>query len=266
MLPFKLISGSLRCATPLASSQLQVGLNNGLNPRSNRSQLYSSIEQQGRNNVRHFSFSYPSLQAQTSIPEKPKKPVTPWIAFIRDRRGDILRQKPDASVTEITSTLAKEWRQMDKSRYIDDYQRRRDEHSRRVEAYENSLTFEQLNLIEQEKSKKRESRAQKEIKKTNPPTKPRNAANLFISSRSNDLDVRERLKHSSMAEILKSLAEEYRNLSDSEKQRYLNMQEDDRQRYRQQFAQWYDSIQKRTDLTKAARQIAETMRIKAKMP
>lgn len=263
MLPFKLISSTIRCASSLTLSKLQVGVTTGSS--SEVPHLYSGAQQQDCPRRRHFSFTTQALQAQTSVPERPKRPLSPWNAFFLDRREDILKHKPDAKLAEISSTIAKEWRDMDKSRYIDDYQKRREEYLRQIEEYENSLTFEQLDLIEQEESKKRDLKARKEISKTHPPTKPRNAYNLYASVRFNDLNFREGLKNSPTHELLKILAEEFRNLSDNEKQKYLDMQENDKRRYKQELAQWYEGIQKRTNLSKAARQIADNMRLKAKL-
>lgn len=194
------------------------------------------------------------------LPLKPKKPVTPWIAFLQDRKSDYANYGQGMKATEMSVILSKEWREMDRSKYEDDYKRKHEEYLRAVQEYEDSLTDEQRDAIKSYKDVVRQVKAKKQIFKSHPPRLPRNAANMFCHHRSKQHDVKEDLQRRKPGAVFKDLFEEYRNLSADEKKRYIDMQEEDKTRFAREFKVWYESIQNNENLTRAARDHAEQMR------
>lgn len=200
-------------------------------------------------------------QANIDLPNRPKKPVTPWIMFVRERKDQVIAEHGSKmSAAEISKILAKEWQRIDKSRYENEYKRLHQDYERRIKAYEDALTDEQLDLIGFQKEAKRESRAMKQLKKTGPPVMPRNPANLYCHVRSKQDDFKELLKTKRPPEVFKEIFQEYRSLSDSEKQKYLAMQEEDKSRFQQEFLAWFEGVQNNENLTKAVREQANQMR------
>lgn len=203
------------------------------------------------------------VKLDIEVPLRPKKPVTPWIAFVRERKEEIMSQRR-MTAPEIASILSKEWRQIDRSRYEQDYFKRREDYLRDLQNFENSLTEEQRDMLDVQKSAKRENRATKEIRKTNPPVLPRNSANFFCKKRSKDADIVEKLKTQRISEVFSNLFKEYRRLPADVKRKYVEMQEQDRVRFRNEFLDWYKDIHMNRELTKAAKDKAKVMRDRLK--
>jgi transcription factor A len=201
-----------------------------------------------------------AARMHVEVPEKPKKPVTPWISFVRERKDEVLRQRGKMSASQLSVILAQEWKHTDKAKYEQEYKQKHEEYMRLVEDYQNSLTPEQIDQLDLRKSAKRESKAMKQLRKTNPPVMPRNPANLYCHERSKQDDFKEMLKHKKAAQVFSDIFKEYRQLSDAEKQKYIEMQEEDKARFQKEFLAWYESVQANENLTKAAREQANMMR------
>lgn len=211
-----------------------------------------------------FKVSTPPELIDARLPAKPKKPITPWIAFVRERKNELLAQKGKMSAPELTSILSEEWKQVDQSRYDEEFKQKHEEYQKLVEEYENSLTNEQRDLLDLQRTLKRETKAAKMLRKTNPPIMPRNPANLYCHERCKQGDFKEMLKYKKPSQLFSDIFKEYRSLSESEKQKYINMQEEDKVRFQQEFIAWYEGIQANENLTKVAREQADVVRARLK--
>lgn len=202
-------------------------------------------------------------KAEAGLPSKPKKPETTWIAFVRDNKEKYLKQKPMIA-TELTTLLSKEWQIADKSRYEQEYLWKREEYRQAIESYKNSLTDEQRAVIKINKSLKKESKAMKILRHTKPPVLTRNPANLYCVERCKEPDIKERLKHEKSSLVLRDLFADYRNLSDSEREKYVEMQQKDKLRFQHEFHQWYDRIKSDPSLSKTVHDKANTLHARFK--
>lgn len=202
-------------------------------------------------------------EAETDLPQRPKKPVTPWISFLRDHKDEQLRHR-SMKASELAAILAKEWQSADKSRYLEEYKQRQEEYRRAIESYESSLNDQQRALIKLKKDLKRESKAMKKLRSLNPPILPRNPANMYCVERCKDPDIKARMKIKKSSLVLGDLFAEYRNLSPSEKERYLELQQKDKQRFQHEFNQWYNGIQSDSSLSKTVREKADLLHARFK--
>lgn len=205
-----------------------------------------------------------SLEPDINLPQRPKRPITPWLAFVRDKKDDVLKQKDKMTAAELAVVLAKEWKQTDKSRYQEEYDRQQQDYHRKLEEYNNSLTEEHRDYLVLQKKFNREHKAEKQLRKTKPPVLPRNPANLYCQERSKHADVKDQMKHRKPANVFSDIFKEYRELSECEKKKYLEMQEEDKSRFQHEFLVWYESIQNNENLTKATREKADALRARFK--
>lgn len=252
MFSSKFISSSIRCLSSLTSSQIP--LNQGVTAAAFQNTQFDNRP------VRQFSVS-PTLLSSTNValPPKPKRPANPFAIFVKEKRGTFINMAPTASAPEIISMLGKEWKHMDKSKYEEEFRRRRDEYSEEIERYNNSLSEEQRDLLKQEVSVAKQLKARRELLSTRPPKYPRSANNLYISQRVSDSDMQEIKRHEGISEMFKRVNAEYRNLPFEEKQKFKSMAEDDRERYRLEFVEWYKRVQQRDDLRLITRRAIKDM-------
>lgn len=199
---------------------------------------------------------------EVNVPAKPKRPPSSWVAFVKDRKNDILRQKQNMTASEMAVILSKEWKSMDKSKYEQEYLKQREEYARLNEEFKSSLTDEQKEYIQIMKTMEKENKALRELRKTKPPKMPRNAANLYCLERCQHPDVKDQLKTSKSSQVFSNLFKEYRTLNDSEKEKYFRLHQDDIKRFKNEFLNWYDNIQQDTNLSEAAKEQADIMKIR----
>lgn len=283
MLALKFVSSSVRGVSVLAKNQLGFTISSATAPSNNllfnHVMVNTDFVQQNRSIAVHNTVNSAHvttvgkkaqkitaalMEAELDLPIKPKKPVTPWVAFVRDRKDELMNQNRGITAAEIAQILAREWKDSDKSQYEREYNDRRQVYLKKVEEYENSLTDQHREYLAVKKDLVKENRALKSIRKTKPPKLPRTCTNLFTQKRWNDPDIQEQVKHRSATEVLRDLFKEYRELSPEEKEKYIAMQQKDRLRFKTEFSKWYESVKNDSSLSHAARDQANIMQAKFK--
>uniref|UniRef100_A0A6G1S5T6 Transcription factor A, mitochondrial n=1 Tax=Aceria tosichella TaxID=561515 RepID=A0A6G1S5T6_9ACAR len=257
-------TGLLAPSLPTSSHQQQPKCN--LNLSSHDSSLAQSQRYLSASGVYYQAMftrkqhKIPATLENVNLPERPKKPPTPWISFVRERKDEVFRQRGKITAAQLAVILAPEWKQVDKSRYEEEYKRKHEEYMKLVENYQSSLTPEQVDLLDFMKTAKRETKASKLLRKTNPPVLPRNSANLYCHERSKQDDFKEMLKYKKAAQVFSDIFREYREMSEEKKKKYIELQEEDKARFQHEFLEWYEGVQTDENLTKAARDQANMMR------
>lgn len=283
MLALKFVSNYVRGVSVLAKNQLGSTISSATAPSnnllSNHVMVNTDFVQQNRSIAVHHrvnsahvatvgkkaqKITAALMEAELDLPIKPKKPVTPWVAFVRDRKDDLMNQHRGITAAEMAQILAREWKNSDKSQYEKEYDDRRQVYLKKVEEYENSLTDQHREYLAVKKNLVKENRALKSIRRTKPPKLPRTCTNLFTQKRWNSPDIQELVKYRSTTEVLRDLFKEYRGLSPEEKAKYIAMQQEDRLRFKREFSEWYESVKNDGSLTHAAREQADIMLAKFK--
>lgn len=244
--------GSSRSAAPVVTS-INLTINNNV--------LERNLSIGGQANAQAVTSqdtkSHPVL-SKVQLPVRPKKPMTPFLAFIQERKEEILRDKP-MNASRLVSVLSKEWATVNKSRYEQEFQQKLVEYHRAIEFYRSSLTDEHRAVIQHQKDLRDQSKAKREFRRTKPPVLPRSPANLYISERCHDPDVKEQMKNRKSALVLKDLREEYNNLSDSTKEKYVKLQQEDRLRFKHEFEQWHERIRSDPNVSKVVQDKAKAL-------
>lgn len=201
-----------------------------------------------------------ALDLGINLPEKPKRPPNPWLIFCRERRDEVMRQNSNFKVSDVASALSREWKNIDKSKYEEEFNHRQEQYLKQLEDYERSLTDEQRDYRVEKKELEREAKYHRMIVKLKPPKLPRNSANLYVNVMCKRPEIQEKMVYSKPNEVLKFLFEEYRSLSDQEKAKYDDMRQVDIARFEREFDAWYANVIDDPKLTKAVKAIATNMR------
>lgn len=257
MISFKLLRGAAGLNHTLAPAANLVVPNLTSVPERN---LFTGTpaQQAASLNLSKRSRLNPDLQG-IAVPPKPKKPVTPWLAYLHERKDEVIARNGPMTASQLAMILSKDWQGADKSRYQADFERKLKQYHLAKDAYQNSLTDEQRAVIEHQKNLQKESKELRQLRATKPPLQPRNSLSLYCSERCKHSDVKERMKNEKSTAVLKDLKEEYKRLSDSEKQKYLDMQADDRRRFGHEFIKWHHSVSSDITIPKALRDRADAL-------
>lgn len=196
----------------------------------------------------------------TSLPEPPKRPPTSWSLFVRERKDDILSRGHNMKASQLAMILSKEWQQIDKSKYVEEYARAREQYYVKKKDFQESLTQDQKGYLIMKDNIKKEKKALRELAKTKPPKMPRNVASMYSSTRCNEPEVRNRFRVKTAAQVFKEILNDYRELSEHEKLKYLDMQQEDLRRFEREFWNWYQSVVNDSKLSEAAKDQAELIK------
>lgn len=200
------------------------------------------------------------MDEEVNLPNKPKKPPCPWITFVQEKKGSLLQQMPGVPISQITPIIAREWKSIDQTRYLKEFEQKVAKYKEQLDHYNNSLTDEQLKYLKLKKSLLRDHNAFKELRKTKPlPLFPRNSANLYAAERYKDPVIKRRIEQEGSQAVGKSIFEEYRNLSQVEKDKFSKQQQEDRLRFKQEFDQWYKNICEDGSIRRAVREQADAL-------
>lgn len=202
---------------------------------------------------------------QIEVPPPPKKPKTPWLLFVSDRRDEYLRRNPDATATQLISSLAKEYNSSDVSKYHQMYDQLHEDYLKSRVSYEQSLTDEQRSQLEQTKESKRLNRIKKEVNKLKPPVLPRNAANLYCAEMCLKDDVKEQFKSKTSSSVFSELFAKYRTFDEQTKRKYVELQAKDRVRFKSEFNNWYEKVMNDNNVRAGVKNYIEAMHARYKL-
>ncbi|XP_046405972.1 transcription factor A, mitochondrial-like isoform X2 [Ischnura elegans] len=125
-----------------------------------------------------------------SLPEKPKKPLTPYFRFMAEMRPELKKSHPDCKVTELVRLLADKWEkfpQETKQKYLEDYKKDLLAYSNVKNKYEMQLTDDQKQLLKRAKDEmvaaKENRKLKKKMKDLGKPRKPGSAFIIFFNSK-----------------------------------------------------------------------------------
>ncbi|KAJ8945565.1 hypothetical protein NQ314_009186 [Rhamnusium bicolor] len=117
-----------------------------------------------------MSFRVDSREAlkQLKIPEKPKKPLTPYVKFVIESRSDIIKQNPNIKPTEIIKKCAEHWRTVSselKEKYANAYKSECEVYNKKILNFNASLTTEQREAIKSAADEKKEDKKKRKLRK-----------------------------------------------------------------------------------------------------
>lgn len=184
--------------------------------------------------------SYVTVKAQTveenlGLPNRPKKPMTPYFRFMKDVRPEIAASNPKVHLTEIVKLVAKRWADVDekkKKMYEEEYKKDQIAYIGQRAAYESQLTDEQKEQIKDYKRNVMLIKEKREVKKKlSTLGKPKKPISAFLHYLAEER-VKAPHKIGSFRDWQKSTAEKWKKLSESDKEKYNKIAKTDLQKYK----------------------------------
>ncbi|XP_017782568.1 PREDICTED: transcription factor A, mitochondrial [Nicrophorus vespilloides] len=175
---------------------------------------------------------------ELNMPEKPKRPLTPYFRFMRDCREEYMRKNPDMKNTELTKVLALDWMNVHetiKEKYSDEYKSELDNYNKQHLIYLSKLSDEQKlaikTAIKEQKDIKKKRHMKKRFREMNRPKRPLGPYMQFLMEYA-------RKSNMNMKEVISSIKGKYQQLSESEKEVYVMRYEEAKARYEKEMVEW----------------------------
>ncbi|XP_003409078.1 transcription factor A, mitochondrial [Loxodonta africana] len=169
----------------------------------------------------------------------PKKPLSSYLRFSTEQLPIFKAQNPDAKNSELIKKIAQLWRDLpdsEKKVYEDAYRADWQAYKEEVNRIQEQLTPSQIVSMEKEIMQKRLKRKalikKRELTMLGKPKRPRTAYNIFISESFQEA------KDASSQAKMKTVNENWKNLSSSQKQVYIQLAKDDKIRYDNEMKLW----------------------------
>ncbi|XP_023014420.2 mitochondrial transcription factor A [Leptinotarsa decemlineata] len=175
---------------------------------------------------------------ELNIPEKPKKPLSPYLQFIREIRASVVKENPDSSPNDIIKKCAEKWKassELEKEKYIYKFKSDSEAYNDDILRYNASLTQEQLLALQvmdrENMMEKQSKRVRKLNKQFNKPRKPMNAYLLFLKDRG-------QIQNLTGKTLIANLSGEWHKLPNSEKQKYEEKYSKEQENYEKELLEW----------------------------
>lgn len=172
----------------------------------------------------------------------PKKPLTSFIRFSQERLPEFRAQHPDVRYKQLFKIMSQVWKELPESEkkvYEDAYRADWNVYKKELDRIKKQLTPDQLASLEEEKIQKllkKKNITKRELTALGKPKRPRTAYNLYVAERFQEI------QDDSSQNRMKTVNENWKILSSSEKQEYIQRAEDDKIRYDNEMKLWEEQM------------------------
>ncbi|KAF4519584.1 hypothetical protein B566_EDAN003751 [Ephemera danica] len=184
-----------------------------------------------------------SLEKKAGIPEKPKRPMTPYFRYMADVRPTIMKNNPDAKITDIAKVIGSQWEKLNpanKQQLSVAYQKEKEVYLQALEKYNSKLSEEdRLKLKDTKKQieeRREKSKLKMRIKELGKPKKPPTAYLYFAN---------EKLAQRGGTDIVewrKKTSEQWSALSEKDKEVYVKRQKTAQETYKRDLNKWEERM------------------------
>ncbi|XP_065219730.1 uncharacterized protein LOC135845191 [Planococcus citri] len=208
---------------------------------------YSIEVEQYRTDMEAYKLKLANQQEAvlSSIPSKPKKPLSTFFRYINLIEPEVIQQHPNAKRTEIVKIAAEKFKTLSAESLLplqNAYSNDMELYKKEMEAYTANLTDEQKKVLEQLKAvdKKNMQRRQlkKDFKEANKPKRPLNAYMLFAQKRRTEIG-----PVANVAEFTVKIGGEWKNLSEQERNKYVDESKKLLKKYETEISNWKASLE-----------------------
>ncbi|KAF5927862.1 transcription factor A, mitochondrial [Diceros bicornis minor] len=190
-----------------------------------------------------FSFAYVPRNFSSTLGTYPKKPMTSYVRFSKEQLPIFKAQNPDAKNSELIKKIAQLWRELpdsEKKIYEDAYRADWQAYKEEINRFQEQLTPSQMVSLEKEITQKRLRKKalikKRELTMLGKPKRPRSAYNIFIA------ECFQEAKDGPSQVKLKTVNENWKNLSSAQKQVYIQLANDDKIRYYNEMKSWEEHM------------------------
>jgi len=186
--------------------------------------------------------------ANASVPQKPKRPLTPYFRFMMKVRDDIIKQNPSLAQKDIIKLIGQKWTKLDdasKDHYSAGYKEEMIPYSEELAKYNDTLTpeiVEKENQLKLEKQLKRDRRVQrKKLLDLGKPKKPTTPFLQFVK-----LNFKSKpgggVGHAQ--EEIQTLAKRWQGLKEAEKDPFIDKYRKEAESYKTALLKWESTMLK----------------------
>ncbi|XP_058805307.1 transcription factor A, mitochondrial isoform X2 [Phymastichus coffea] len=177
------------------------------------------------------------------VPLPPKKPLNPYIKFVKELRPKVVQNQPDLKATDIVKVMAEEWRNCDpelKKSYQKKFLLEMQDYLAALEKYNNSISKEQRDLIDAAKVKQKKHLEQTKIlAKQEELGKPKKPFSPFLGYLE---EKKAYWKDGNYQAFLKEMSQEWKNMSDDLKQKYVMKTKAQMDKYKEEIMKWEERM------------------------
>lgn len=184
-----------------------------------------------------------SVEEKLGLPQKPKKPLTPYFRFMAQIRPVLIQKNPQAKVTDIVKISAQEWEKADitvREQLQADYKREMAEFLAAQVKYDQMLTNEQREEIKKAKKDIAESKEKrllkKKMKELGRPKRPLSPFLLFLYENKDGRGTQ------SFRDWQLSMGDKWEKLSEQQKSQYFTQYKKELEEYKHDIQVWEEKM------------------------
>ncbi|XP_029049903.1 transcription factor A, mitochondrial-like [Osmia bicornis bicornis] len=172
----------------------------------------------------------------SAFPPKPKKPQSAFFLYLNHVRSKFMQENPNLRAPEIVKKASEKWAELDpleKEDFRKQYSQNYEMYVQELKAYNDSLTDEQKQLIQQNKEKSKETSDKQKKETFGKPKKPLTAFLAYMLSKKNEKDPNLAYKN-----WLQVISTNWNEMSDTAKQPYVAQATESMMQYRKNVDEW----------------------------
>ncbi|XP_063972918.1 transcription factor A, mitochondrial isoform X2 [Diachasmimorpha longicaudata] len=185
-----------------------------------------------------------AIEKKLGIPPRPKRPMTPFIAYSVLERGRIVKEHPDLRPRDIMKKIAEDWKTYSlphKEELRKNYLHELQEYTKQIMAYEEKLTDEQKKSIKDEKLRGMEAtekvKMKAKLRELGKPKKPPTMFILFMLSRAHTKE-----KDMKFSDWLSIAAKEWSDAPREVKVKFENETQKLMEQYKKEMINWEEKM------------------------
>ncbi|XP_057665526.1 transcription factor A, mitochondrial-like [Diorhabda carinulata] len=191
-----------------------------------------------QNSVRTLKAETRERLKSLKIPDKPKKPLNPYMLFVVETRSNLIKENPNLKPVDVFKKVAQQWKTIteeQKAKYQEIYKKEQEIYDQEVLDYNISLSEEQREALHAASMEKREEKKKRKltklIKENHKPKKPPGPYLLYLIEQS-------QIKNIPINILMKSSKDEWSKVPETEKQRFKNVYSKEVEKYEKELKNW----------------------------
>ena len=184
-----------------------------------------------------------------TIPAPPKRALTAYFIFMKDKRSEIVKANPDSKITQISTLLGNEWKALsdkEKKKYKDLAVKAKEQYAKDLQDYTEKHGEPEV------KATRRTKRGKKAAEKANEegkPKRPLTAFFLFLGERRKT--IKEENPDLANKDIVKKMGKEWNEMEQKDKKKFEAMVKKNKTAYEKDLAEWKEGLDDAHEVTKS---------------
>ncbi|XP_072378435.1 transcription factor A, mitochondrial-like [Diabrotica undecimpunctata] len=173
-----------------------------------------------------------------NIPEKPKKPLTPYLQFLNQRRNIIVKENPNIGPKDVLRKLSEEWKQVSeeqKAKMKEKFHEESEMYDKKILKFNTDLTEEQREVLQLANNEKKEQRKKRKttklLKETHKPKRPQGPYLLYLQEQS-------KIRNVPLNILMKTIKNDWAEVPESQKEKFKAQYAKENEKYELELEKW----------------------------